>query len=54
MTSGGHEVDMGDVKSSVYSAGPSLVPRPFYKTDLRGRVWANDLSFGVAEHCIPL
>jgi len=32
---------------------PSLVPRSFYKTDPRGRVWANDLPFGVAKHCIP-
>jgi len=23
------------------------------RTDTRGRVWANDVPFGVAEHCIP-
>jgi len=34
----------------VWFPDPSLKLR----AGTRGRVWANDLPFGVAEHCIPL
>lgn len=51
----GGEVREGRVEGEMPRIGESsLVPRPFYKTNPRGRVWANDLPFGVAEHCIPL